>query len=61
MAFPHLVNCGKYMCTILFYVTLSLYRLDETMTRKICFIFFATLNGIYVCGLYWPTLSENTF
>ena len=48
MAFPHLANCAKYICTILFYMTLSLYRLDETPLRKGIFITFATINSIYV-------------
>ena len=46
--FPHLANFGKYLCTILFYMTLSLYRLDSSHTRKVMFILFATVNSIYV-------------
>lgn len=46
--FPHLANFAKYLCTILFYMTLSLYRLDPSATRKIIFILFASINSIYV-------------
>ncbi|KAI1149902.1 EXS family-domain-containing protein [Nemania diffusa] len=46
--FPHLVNCGKYIMTILSYVTLSLYRIDNTHPNLALFITFSVLNGIYV-------------
>ncbi|KAJ2987887.1 hypothetical protein NUW58_g4265 [Xylaria curta] len=45
--FPHLVNCGKYIMTILSYVTLSLYRIHNTRTNLALFITFSTLNGVY--------------
>jgi hypothetical protein len=45
--FPHLVNCGKYAATILYYVTLSLYRIDKSPSYKAIFISFATVNSIY--------------
>lgn len=45
--FPHLLNCGKYMATILFYVTLSVYRIDQRTSTRIVFIVFAIINGIY--------------
>ena len=48
-AFPHLVNCGKYMFTVLSYMTLSLYRIDESMTPKAIFITCSTINSIYCC------------
>ncbi|TPX09860.1 uncharacterized protein E0L32_008882 [Thyridium curvatum] len=46
--FPHLVNCGKYTMTITAAVCLSLYRIDNNNTNRILFIFFSTINGIYV-------------
>ncbi|KAI9740483.1 MAG: hypothetical protein M1834_005063 [Cirrosporium novae-zelandiae] len=46
-AFPHLVNCGKYSCTILYYMTLSLYRIHKTSELRALFIFLATINSIY--------------
>ena len=48
-AFPHLVNCGKYTFTILFYMSLSLYRIDKSHSLKALFITFATINSIYCC------------
>ncbi|KAI1425845.1 EXS family-domain-containing protein [Xylaria sp. FL1777] len=45
--FPHLVNCGKYIMTILSYVTLSLYRIQNTHSNLALFIAFSTLNGLY--------------
>ncbi|KAL6704502.1 Xenotropic and polytropic retrovirus receptor 1 [Coniothyrium glycines] len=45
--FPHLLNCGKYMATILFYASLSIYRIDQRYSTKAVFILFATINSIY--------------
>ncbi|KAI1113713.1 EXS family-domain-containing protein [Nemania sp. NC0429] len=45
--FPHIVNCGKYIMTILSYVALSLYRIEDTHTNLVLFITFSTVNGIY--------------
>ncbi|KAI0106440.1 EXS family-domain-containing protein [Nemania sp. FL0031] len=45
--FPHLVNCGKYIMTILSYVTLSLYRIENTHSNLALFITFSVVNGIY--------------
>ncbi len=47
--FPHLVNCGKYTFTVLFYMSLSMYRLDRTQQLKAFFIFCASMNAIYCC------------
>src|SRR5271167_298523 len=47
--FPHLINCGKYSMTILYYVTLSLYRIHQTQSTLTIFISFATVNAIYCC------------
>ncbi|KAK2821792.1 hypothetical protein FQN49_007669 [Arthroderma sp. PD_2] len=46
-AFPHLVNFGKYSFSILYYLTLSLYRIDKSNTLRGIFITFACLNAIY--------------
>ena len=54
--FPHLVNCGKYGCTILFYMTLSIYRIEETTANRGLFIAFATINSIY-CSI-WDILMD---
>jgi len=50
-AFPHLVNCGKYTFTILFYMSLSLFRIHQTPSLKALFIFCATVNSIY-CSIW---------
>ncbi|SLM33528.1 SPX, N-terminal [Lasallia pustulata] len=50
-AFPHLVNCGKYIFTILYYMTLSLYRLDKVTNLKALFIACATINAVY-CSIW---------
>ncbi|KAI0459942.1 EXS family-domain-containing protein [Xylaria acuta] len=45
--FPHLVNCGKYIMTILSYVTLSLFRMHNTHANLALFVTFSTINGLY--------------
>lgn len=45
--FPHLVNCGKYMFTILYYMSLSLYRFSPHPSLMAMFIVFASVNAIY--------------
>ena len=46
-AFPHLLNLMKYMCGVLYYATLSMYRVDRQMRFKASFITFALLNAVY--------------
>lgn len=46
--FPHLANAGKYSCLILYYVFLSLARINRAnQTWKILTFFFAALNAVY--------------
>jgi hypothetical protein len=45
--FPHLLNFGKYMATIIFYMMLSIYRHDQKPATKAAFITFATINSVY--------------
>lgn len=47
--FPHLVNGGKYVMTILSYVTLSLYRVEGTHTNLALYITTSLINAIYTC------------
>ncbi|QIX02528.1 hypothetical protein AMS68_008045 [Peltaster fructicola] len=54
--FPHLVNCGKYTFTILYYMSLSLYRIDDTTEFQALFIVFATINAVY-CSI-WDILMD---
>lgn len=50
-AFPHLVNGGKYTFTILASMSLSLYRIDQTVSLKVFFVFCSTVNSIY-CSIW---------
>ncbi|RAK81016.1 SPX and EXS domain-containing protein [Aspergillus fijiensis CBS 313.89] len=50
-AFPHLLNFGKYMFTVLYYCTLSLYRIDKVSSFEAPFITFALLNAVY-CSVW---------
>ncbi|KAK3359866.1 EXS family-domain-containing protein [Lasiosphaeria hispida] len=49
--FPHLVNCGKYIMSILAAVLLSIYRIDGTRVNLSFFITFAALNAVY-CSIW---------
>ncbi|KAK2748949.1 hypothetical protein FQN57_007232 [Myotisia sp. PD_48] len=46
-AFPHLVNFGKYGFSILYFLTLSLYRIEKNKTLQGLFITCAFLNAVY--------------
>lgn len=52
--FPHLVNCGKYMCTIITAVLLSLYRLNGSKPNLAVYITFACINACYTCEYSFP-------
>jgi len=54
--FPHLANCAKYTCNILYYMALSLYRIDKTAELRVLFIFFATINATY-CS-FWDVAMD---
>lgn len=58
--FPHLANFLKYVGNILYYMTLSLWRLNvrsENMTDyRIAFIVFAAINGLY-CS-FWDIFMD---
>ncbi|KAJ5181136.1 hypothetical protein N7491_000690 [Penicillium cf. griseofulvum] len=46
-AFPHLLNLGKYIFGVLFYATLSMYRINLHTRFQAAFITFALLNAVY--------------
>ena len=46
-AFPHLLNLGKYLFGVLYYATLSMYRIDLQTRFQASFITFALLNAVY--------------
>jgi hypothetical protein len=54
--FPHLANCAKYMGNVLYYLTLSLYRIDKKPELRALFIFFATINATY-CS-FWDVAMD---
>ncbi|RMZ89986.1 hypothetical protein DV736_g2773, partial [Chaetothyriales sp. CBS 134916] len=49
--FPHLANFTKYMGNVIYYVTLSMYRINHGWQYKTAFIVFATINGLY-CSVW---------
>ena len=55
-AFPHLANAGKYTCTILSYMTLSLFRLNKSYERLAVFTAFSAINAIY-CSV-WDVIMD---
>lgn len=54
--FPHLANFAKYMGNILYYMTLSLYRINITPEYRAIFITFACVNGVY-CS-FWDVAMD---
>lgn len=54
--FPHLANFAKYMCNILYYMTLSLYRMNLTPKYRAVFITIAAVNGVY-CS-FWDVAMD---
>ncbi|KAF7586723.1 hypothetical protein BBP40_008402 [Aspergillus hancockii] len=49
--FPHLLNFGKYIFGVLYYATLSMYRIDRVTRFQAPFITFALLNAVY-CSVW---------
>jgi xenotropic and polytropic retrovirus receptor 1 len=45
--FPHMANFAKYCGNILYYTTLSLYRIDMSSKTRAAFITFACFNAVY--------------
>ncbi|CAI5757957.1 unnamed protein product [Candida verbasci] len=45
--FPHLANMLKYTMSAIYYITLSVYRINNNTQNKIAFIIFAFINSIY--------------
>lgn len=56
--FPHLANAAKYICLILYYMFLSIVRIDHwsSPTYRALFIFFATINALY--SSFWDILMD---
>lgn len=45
--FPHLANMAKYTVTVIYYMLLSVYRIESTMQHRAVFILFAIINSVY--------------
>ncbi|RDW84510.1 hypothetical protein BP6252_02100 [Coleophoma cylindrospora] len=54
--FPHLVNCGKYSMAIMYYATLSMYRIRRSHGNLALFCTFAAINAIY--SSIWDLLMD---
>ena len=54
--FPHLANFAKYLCNILYYMSLSLYRMNLTPQYRAVFITLAAVNGVY-CS-FWDVAMD---
>ncbi|ETN44211.1 uncharacterized protein HMPREF1541_10762 [Cyphellophora europaea CBS 101466] len=54
--FPHMANFAKYCGNILYYTSLSLYRIDQSYQTRAAFMTFAALNAVY-CTL-WDILMD---
>ncbi|OLL23764.1 Protein SYG1 [Neolecta irregularis DAH-3] len=52
----HLLNAGKYTCTILSQVCLSLWRIKDGSNYEILYILFAVLNGLYTS--WWDLFMD---
>lgn len=54
--FPHLANMVKYFITVLYYMLLSVYRIDRTLQNRAAFIFFAIVNSVY--SAFWDLFMD---
>ena len=54
--FPHLANCAKYGGNILYYMTLSIYRIHKVPHTRAVFIVFAAINAVY-CS-FWDVAYD---
>jgi hypothetical protein len=54
--FPHLANMLKYSVSTLYYMSLSLYRIETVNHYKVLLIFWATINSIY--SSIWDILMD---
>ncbi|KIW18268.1 hypothetical protein PV08_02556 [Exophiala spinifera] len=54
--FPHLANLAKYCCNITYYMTLSMFRIEQSSRMRAIFITFAAINGIY--SAFWDVYLD---
>lgn len=62
--FPHLANCLKYTISLVYYIMLSVYRIDRTTQSRAVFIVFASINAIYssIWDIFmdWSLMQANS-
>ncbi|KAK2756521.1 hypothetical protein FQN54_005414 [Arachnomyces sp. PD_36] len=61
--FPHLANFMKYLMSVLYLMTLSLYRITDSTKYRAIFITFACINAIF-CSVWdlfmdWSLFNPN--
>ncbi|CCH41884.1 putative membrane protein [Wickerhamomyces ciferrii] len=54
--FPHLANMAKYGVTIIYYMLLSIYRIDSSVQNRAVFILFAIINSLF--SGFWDILMD---
>lgn len=54
--FPHLANMAKYSVSTLYYMTLSMYRIETINKYKVLLIFWAATNSVYTS--IWDILMD---
>ena len=54
--FPHLANAGKYTCTVLSYMSLSLMRIHKTFDTLAFLIAASTINSFYC--IVWDIIMD---
>lgn len=54
--FPHLANMCKYTASTLYYMSLSLYRIETVAKYKALLIFWATVNSLY--SIVWDIVMD---
>ncbi|AOA61552.1 hypothetical protein PP7435_CHR1-1013 [Komagataella phaffii CBS 7435] len=62
--FPHLANLAKYALSTFYNMTLSIYRIEPTMSNRAMFITFATVNSVG-CSFWdvfmdWSLMQANS-
>lgn len=62
--FPHLANSLKYSMSAVYYITLSVYRIDRRSETKAVFIVFASINSVYTAiwdiVMDWSLLQSDS-
>lgn len=54
--FPHLANMLKYLVSVVYYMTLSVWRIERNHRNRVAFIVMACLNSVY--SLIWDIVMD---